>query len=401
MLKLSLEWIDRLTTVAFSITLGFTFCGLFLLPNGKTILSNLLVISILFGMLNVLLGKNINIGLIDRRILWVFISYALFILFNRLVHGDQYGVMRGLIYVVTFGVLIPRKNIIILTTLYAILIGGIGLGAISLWQQFNGIDRVDGFTNAILYSQAALSLTLLNFWIYITNNDRVKKLLSILASTSALLALYASQSRGVWLALLLITMIFFMSKLIKKPLKYLAIGSISLILISISFQNSSILQNRINDSFSDMKNAENGQFETSWGLRIVAWQSAWLGFIDNPLLGVGADGFDKLKIKQAETYQVSPLILNPYLKHAHNQYMQNLVIRGFVGGIFIILILFIPFWFSFKKNGLLSIGSLIPISFSIYSLSDVPFEHQETLYLYTLIMLFIFYYNESNMKNNI
>lgn len=152
---------ERLTTILFSTTLAFTFCGLFLLPNGKSILANLLVISIVIGFINLIIWRKWDIGLKDRRILWLFLGYAGFIFINRIIHGDQYGVMRSLVYVVLFGFLVPRKEIVIKISQYAIIIGGISMGCISLWQQYQGASRVDGFTNAILFSQASLVIALL------------------------------------------------------------------------------------------------------------------------------------------------------------------------------------------------------------------------------------------------
>ncbi|MGL5177701.1 MAG: O-antigen ligase family protein, partial [Aeromonas veronii] len=158
--------IDRLTTALFSLTLAFTFCGLFLLPNGKTILSNMLVISILAGIVNLVICKSRDVGLHDRRILWLFLGYAAFIQINRLIHGDQYGVMRSLGYVALFGLLVPRKEIVLKVSRYAIMLGGVGMGCISLWQQSQGVYRVEGFTNAILFSQARLVIALLAWGLY-------------------------------------------------------------------------------------------------------------------------------------------------------------------------------------------------------------------------------------------
>lgn len=395
-----LTWLGRLTITVFSLTLGFTFCGLFLVPNGKTILSNLLVISILFGIINLILGGRRKTGIIDRRLLWVFLGYAIFILFNRFVHGDQYGVMRSLGYVVLFGLLLPREKIIVDVSRYAALCGGLGLGGISIWQQSIGIERVEGFTNAILFSQAALSIALLNWFFYLEFKEQtITRLLSTLAMCSSLFALYASQSRGVWLALLAVLGLIFISKAIEKPSKYILVGMFSLASMAIFFQHSTVLQQRVEQAMYDVNSAEQGQFETSWGLRIIAWQSAWLGFIDHPILGVGTDGFDVLKQNQASSGMVSKLILHPSLAHAHNQYMQNLVLRGGIGFIFIIMFLVYPFSIAVRKYGITSVSALLPIAFFISGMSDVPFEHQSIIYIYTLELLFIVFFYEMKDKD--
>ncbi|MGL5488513.1 MAG: O-antigen ligase family protein [Shewanella sp.] len=381
---------DRLTTVLFSSTLACTFCGLFLLPDGKTILANMLVISILVGIVNLIIGKNWDIGLHDRRILWLFLGYAGFIFINRLIHGDQYGVMRSLVYVFLFGILVPRKEIVLRVCRYAIIVGGVGMGCISLWQQSHGIYRVEGFTNAILFSQASLVIALLAWGIH-----REKSLLgwekgcALLSVLMALYSLYASQSRGVWLAFMTIVGLIVIVKAIKKPLKYIVFLLLILGSGAVFYHQSSVLQGRVQASISDLSNAEKGLYDTSWGLRLVAWQGAWQGFLTSPILGVGTDGFDAIKKSLVASGVSSPLLLNPVLAHSHNQYMQNLIIRGAVGGVALLLFLGWPMWWAVKCWGVSSVGVLLPLSFAIGCMSDVPFEHQNTLFLYALGLLFI------------
>lgn len=397
MLPVIQVFFDRLTTVLFSATLAFTFCGLFLLPDGKTILANMLVISILVGIVNLIIGKSWDVGLHDRRILWLFLGYAAFILINRIIHGDQYGVMRSLGYVSLFGLLVPRKEIVLRVSRYAIMAGGVGMGFISLWQQFHGIYRVEGFTNAILFSQASLVIALLAWGMHkersLLSWEKGCALLSVLM---ALYSLYASQSRGVWLAFMTIVGLIVLVKAMKKPLKYIVFLLLILSGGAVFYNQSSVLQERVQASISDISNAEKGVYGTSWGLRLVAWQGAWQGFLTAPVLGVGTDGFDVTKQALVASGVSSPLLLDPALAHSHNQYMQNLIIRGAVGGVALLLFLGWPMWWAVQRWGGGSVGLFLPLSFSIDALSDVPFEHQSTLFLYTLGLLFIWLQNQDN-----
>lgn len=389
-------WFDRLTTTMFSSTLAFTFCGLFLLPSGKSILANMLVISILFGGINLLIGRQFNVGLREHRLLWVFIGYAGFILFNRFVHGDQYGVMRSLGYVVLFGLLIPRKPIVLKASCYAIIMGGLGMGSLSLWQQFQGINRVEGFTNAILFSQASLTIALLAWGINKEARLNIwKRAVTIFSLFMALYSLYASQSRGVWLAFIFIFGVVMAVKAFHKPRKYMAISLVLLFAGFLFYSHNSVLQERLQASISDLKYAENGAYGTSWGLRIVAWQGAWQGFLSSPILGVGTDGFDAMKQALVASGVSSPLLLAPQLTHSHSQYMQNLFIRGATGGLALLLFMGLPMWWAGRSWGWTSLGVLLPLSYAINGVSDVPFEHQETLFLFVLSLIFCFHFNDS------
>ncbi|OSP52747.1 polymerase [Aeromonas hydrophila] len=395
MLSRSLALLDRTTTALFALTILFSFCGLFLAPFGQSIQSNLLAVTGIFGLLNYFVGKQRDVGLKDRRILWGLLVYAAMIFVNRLIHGDQYGVMRGLFYVVVFALMMPRKPSLLVLGYLAIVLGGMGLGILSIWQYQHGIARVEGFTNAILFSQAALTLAILNWFVF--QQKQLPGWLrggSLVGLMAALFALYLSQSRGVWLAFGVILAYIICYKAYFKPWKYIAVAVVCMATTGAIYQTNQLVQVRVAEAVSDLNSAEKGLYDSSWGLRVIAWQSAWLGFLDSPVAGVGTDGFDALKISQVRNELVPASILNPVLTHAHNQYMQNLVIRGSIGFIALVIFLGLPLYLAANNISRISAGVLVPLAFAINSLSDVPFEHQGVLYLYTLSLVFIWFSHE-------
>ncbi|MBL0575247.1 O-antigen ligase family protein [Aeromonas hydrophila] len=396
MLSRSLALLDRTTTALFALTILFSFCGLFLAPFGQSIQSNLLAVTGIFGLLNYFVGKQRDVGLKDRRILWGLLVYAAMIFINRLIHGDQYGVMRGLFYVVVFALMMPRKPSLLVLGYLAIVLGGMGLGILSIWQYQHGIARVEGFTNAILFSQAALTLAILNWFVF--QQKQLPGWLrggSLFGLIAALFALYLSQSRGVWLAFGIILAYVICYKAYFKPWKYIAVAILCTATTGAIYQTNQLVQVRVAEAVSDLNSAEKGSYDSSWGLRVIAWQSAWLGFLDSPVAGVGTDGFDALKISQVRNELVPASILNPVLTHAHNQYMQNLVVRGSIGFIALVIFLGLPIYLAANNISRISAGVLVPLAFAINSLSDVPFEHQGVLYLYTLSLVFIWFAHES------
>lgn len=390
MLSRSLVLLDKVTTALFGLTIIFVFCGLFLVPDGQSMQSNLLAVTGIFGLLNYFVGKQRDVGLRDRRILWGLLVYAVMIFVNRLIHGDQYGVMRGLFYVAVFALMMPRKPVLLMLGYLAIVLGGMGLGILSIWQYQHGIVRVEGFTNAILFSQAALTLAILNW--FVCQQRQLPGWLrggSLVGLMAALFALYLSQSRGVWLAFGVILAYVICYKAYFKPWKYIAVAVLCMATTGAIYQTNQLVQVRVAEAVSDLNSAEKGSYDSSWGLRVIAWQSAWLGFLDSPVVGVGTDGFDALKQAQVANNLVSPLIFHPALAHAHNQYMQNMVIRGSIGLFALAVMLFYPIFLAIKHMGWVSAGVLTPLAFAINGLSDVPFEHQNTLYLYVISLIFI------------
>lgn len=395
MLSRSLVLLDKVTTALFGLTIIFVFCGLFLVPAGQSMQSNLLAVTGIFGLLNYFVGRQRNVGLRDRRILWGLLVYAVMIFVNRLIHGDQYGVMRGLFYVAVFALMMPRKPVLLMLGYLAIVLGGMGLGILSIWQYQHGIVRVEGFTNAILFSQAALTLAILNW--FVCQQRQLPGWLrggSLVGLMAALFALYLSQSRGVWLAFGVILAYVICYKAYFKPWKYIAVAVLCMATTGAIYQTNQLVQVRVAEAVSDLNSAEKGSYDSSWGLRVIAWQSAWLGFLDSPVAGVGADGFNALKQTQIDNHQISPLIFHPALVHSHNQYMQNLVVRGSIGFIALVIFLGLPLYLAANNLNRISAGVLVPLAFAINSLSDVPFEHQGVLYLYTLSLVFIWFAHE-------
>ncbi|WP_368205565.1 O-antigen ligase family protein [Aeromonas sp. s5] len=391
------EKVRGLTKWCYLFTIFFAFSGLFFFEHGKTLLSNFIVISTIMGGVSYFLG-NRDVGLHDRRVLWVFISYAAMIFVNRIIHGDQYGVMRALFYIVLFSLFIPREESIIKSFRVGVIVGGIGLGMISIWQSFHGLARVDGFTNAILFSQACVTIFIISFFLFLQVRGCIGlRLLAMISIVMSLCGLYLSQSRGVWLSFVFLVFFYIILKSFKKPAKYFIVISVFIFPSFYAVQNSSVITKRINSAVYDLSKAESGQYDTSWGLRLVVWKSAWLAFQDNPLFGVGTEGYDKTRRLQAERGLVSPLVLHPALTHAHSQYMQNLMIRGGVGAAFLLVFIFSPLYLVARK-GLISPIIFLCLSFAICGLSDVPFEHQNVLYLYLVSVVMLFFSEEINNR---
>lgn len=387
--------LDRITIGLFCLSVLFLFCGLFIVPSGASYLSNLIVLSSFFGIINYLVGKKRNVGLRDKRILFVFAAYAAVILVNRQIHGDSSWIMRNLLYVVVFSCFIPREKIILNIGMLSAIMGGISIGALGIWQYHNGVDRVEGYTNAILFSQAALVMFILNMCVVLSPQRLIISIFSSVAMLGSLYALYQSQSRGVWIAAIFIILMVLFFKLRHRPIRLSIIIVVFIISIISLYQYSPIVQQRVLDAASDLDKIQLNSFDTSWGLRLMAWKSAWFGFLENPLFGVGSSGLERLRLEQLKSGIVDQFYINYGMYHAHNQFMQNLLIRGIFGGVVASLIMVYPLLIARNAFGIISASALVPVGIVICSLSDVPLEHQNTLYLYTLSVVFCWFNYEN------
>lgn len=393
--------LDNITVALFSITMAFTFCGLFILPEGRSWASTLFFITVIFGVVNHFINNPKNIGIGDKLLIYVLLGYALMLSMNKIIHDDSWSIIRTLLYVSVFGLLIPRRTIILDIAKYSVFIGSILLGALTYQQVDSGVYRVDGYTNAILFSQAALALILLSFFIgFEQPSSKSIKIFAVTSICFSLYALYMSQSRGVWLALLICIIIYIASKF-KNDLKK---GSVLLFIILLGsvlfYQQSSVLQSRVKQGISDLEKAQSGMYNTSWGLRIVAWQAAWQGFLTSPIIGVGHDGFVETKQLLVTQGKVPQVLLDAKLSHSHNQFMQNLFVRGLFGFAALIILYFQHLYFGYKIRGCGSVSFILPVGFIVCSLSDVPLEHRNVIFLYVMSLFYLWISHSSSIDED-
>lgn len=384
----------RVCIALYAVTLFFTLCGLFLVPSGQHYLSKILVLSSIVGVINYFGGQGDNVGVAEKKLYLCVLIYIVVIGISRLVHDDDSWIIRNSLYVLVFFLVMPRERVLVESFKLGAFFGGITIGLLSIWQFNNGMLRAEGFTNAILFAQGALILAMLNAYFAQESSNILTRYGYFIGSMFAILAIYLSQSRGVWLALTVVVIYFIFIKAIKNPVKYLLWLLILSCLLAIFYYESDILRARIHESVSEVNMMEGNNYTSSWGLRLMAWRSAWAGFAEHPLLGVGLDGFKAIQQQQLLDGIVDSYYVNYGMYHAHNQFMQNMVVRGVLGLIAAFAILVYPMVFFWQSSNLMSVGFIVTLGVFICALTDVPIEHQNSLYIYLISLFFICFINE-------
>lgn len=371
-------------------TLSWVFVGLFTIPKGHEVLKVLVEITavlalLLFKFKFPALSKN------QKRFLLLLAAYGTVVTISYYFHGDAKRIGKSalvfcIFYYYSAQVIKPRDLLY-----YSVAIGSLAAGALATYQHYTYSFRADGFTNAILFSQAMFIFLLLNVYCLNKSYSIYKKTLSLVAITACLISIYYSQTRGVWVAVALLLPALFIYSLMgsqkynKKRYYFFSLIVVSIIAV-LAIQNSSILKNKIDAGFSDLEKAQAGNYNTSWGLRLVAWKSAAISIYERPILGIGKDNFWKDKASQVDRNLSSNAALHPALAHAHNQYLQSMLMRGFPGAIVLLALLSAPLLIEKENRKERFYGFLISGAYAIYGLSDVPFEHLNTFYLYVFSM---------------
>lgn len=396
--------LEKANEYLFAFTMFFAFAGLYASSKGHSYLSLLVVITISLGMMNFIFNKKPIHFDNKNKVAMIFLIYGVALLINKVLHGEDSSVIRISLFLAVFSFLSPITRIVRSLSMYGIIIGGVIFGVLTSSSLVNGIERVGGYTNEILFAQGCLVLVILNTYIFCDkDNPLLIRCGASIGGLCSLYGLYFSQSRGVWLSLIVVVFLCVLLNYKKimcvYNIKKLAGGFLAslilLLLVIVAVPSDNTLIKRVDAVFSDYQQMQAGNYQTSIGLRFVVWKSAWLGFIENPIFGVGKNGLNDLKKEQVTLGKVNPVLLvgdGGYgMPHAHNQYLNHLVLRGGVGLISLILLLSTPYFMSEKAK---YIALLITTAYIFSGFTDVPLDQKEPYYLFLFSLLFCVVYSD-------
>lgn len=152
--------------------------------------------------------------------------------------------------------------------------------------------------------------------LYLFDDDKRRKMLYLAGSLFCLYPLFFSYSRGAYLAAFCVLAFYGVTK--KR--------SFLVVVAALLIAWQTILPETVVQRIA-MTETQNGQLESSAEERIELWHQAWDAFENNPIFGVGFEGF------------AYTLPKNQKLTDTHNFYMRMLSEEGVVGLFFFVLLL--------------------------------------------------------------
>ena len=153
-------------------------------------------------------------------------------------------------------------------------------------------------------------------------------------------------SRSSWVAIPVLFLLWMTSvRKMSSPLRILLAFALLSALILVAYEFSGVFHDRIDQAVADYTQYfTGGNRDTSGGLRLSLWRSAWYLFLENPLRGYGDANFPPLSGIPAIAPFNTPL-LEHYLARtgAHNEFLQNMLRSGLFGLVSSLLMFIIPF----------------------------------------------------------
>ncbi|MDD2610938.1 MAG: O-antigen ligase family protein [Giesbergeria sp.] len=287
-------------------------------------------------------------------------------------------------------------------------LGCIGMGALAVWQTTGqGLERATGFTNAIQWGNLALLLACMAgvcvavFWRLRAWTWRLLMCAAVVAGIAASLL---SQSRGGWLALLLVFPVLLLQVRQIRPqwfgrLLLLSLALVAVVVAVLAFTPS--FNERIALAVTEIQSylsTRNGN--TSIGNRLDQYRLVAQMIPEKPWLGWGAHGFVQEMEQRVARGEFAPMLV--HYPQIHNDFLDVWVKVGLWGVALqavlfaYVLSLFWPSqqrlqrwpedsWHWHEALALRAMGSLVPVCYLVFGMSQPFFNHNSG------IMFFVFY----------
>ncbi|MFK5854535.1 MAG: O-antigen ligase family protein [Bacteroidota bacterium] len=262
--------------------------------------------------------------------------------------------------------------------------------------------RAKGVTNAIIYGDIALLLGVMCLagigWFRAKANWQM--ILPVIAAVMGVLASALSQSRGGWVALpvLLLVFIWYSRFYVTKSTQFLSVAAIMGVIIVIYLVPQTRVELKLDETITNIQMYINSDVnskyrETSIGVRLEAWKAAWFVFLDNPLIGVGWGNLQENAKVYVDNGEINKSAI--IYSHPHNQFLSVMASGGIIATIAIFFLFYIPFKVfytackskesSSDQRRIALAGILFIVGFVIFNLSESFLERSRT------VSFFIFY----------
>jgi O-antigen polymerase (rfal protein) len=396
-----------------SIFLFFTLLLMF--PKGYNYGSTaLLVLSILF--LCYLLYKRVSFLAIvkqNKAIFAVTTFYFLVSLFFIFFHGDKINLidnpLRAFLFLSVI-IFVVYSSVKFDVLLYSIPLGAFISGVIALYQYYIlNLESAFYYQMKIQSGDMAMSLGLFSFVIALHLLDANKSKLAMLVIVSGIFGILASLlsfSRGGWVGvpILLLILIFLYRHLLSKKLLLGGITFLCIISVVLTVNNKFV--NRLSEAQYELKLYLSGDDKvSSIGERLDMWKIGSKAFLEHPISGWSLKELDYYKKDLSDKNIVTKASIS--FSHLHNQFIDELVKKGIVGGVAILGVFFLPLYIFYtkqknKKNNkrikfITTLGIVHILSTMSYCITQAFISHNSgnIFYFFVLFLFYAFMVNES------
>lgn len=180
------------------------------------------------------------------------------------------------------------------------------------------------------------------------------RILKIMGFLAGVYTSIGSGSRGGWAALPVFLLIFFYFRFGKISFKTLMAVPIMLIMAGfVAYTFSQEVHDRVNNSINDLSELHRGNPDTSTGIRLQLYQAAVEIISENPIFGVGPEGFSREMDVMLKTGKLTPMAAELGKGEVHSEMLSKAAGLGIFGLIAMLSIYLVPlrmFYHAMRSN---------------------------------------------------
>ena len=280
---------------------------------------------------------------------------------------------------------------------------GVLLSAVKIYELTKGGNTrySTDFLPIITFAELILLMAVFTAFSISWDKSRAKLLagLKLLILGVGMYAAYLSQSRGVWATIPVFAIIACISVKSVSTKHKIGVAVLFAVCLGALFCHSDILKERVDVAESDIHQYLTGsKLDTSLGTRFQLWHGSWILFKENPLVGVGMEGFRDAIEELAERDIITAG--SAAYAHSHNEILFMMVRLGVFGLAAILAVYFVPAFYFFREmrhpdheiRAAASMGAAVSLGFFTLGLVDVVFLWWESYPYYAIsIALFLAY----------
>ena len=253
------------------------------------------------------------------------------------------------------------------------------------------------FVNPIHFGDLALIMGFLSLF-SINWAGRDPLYIVILKSLGLLAGLFVSvqsESRGGWIAIPVVLLTWLIIQNKERGLLRLLMTMVPPLLFGItSYFLINIIHQRVDEVYSDIVAAWHGNLDTSIGIRLQLWETALYLFRENPIFGVGPNGYAPLMSTLTQSGLITEMAAYNGRGEVHNFIFASMARLGIFGLLSALAIFFVPFVIFIKatKSDLATqrkaamMGICLVLGFFIFGLSVETFNLKMVAAFYSLTL---------------
>lgn len=258
----------------------------------------------------------------------------------------------------------------------------------------------------IHFGDSMLVLGVLSLWSinWFGRDGRALLLLKIVSFIAGVATSLLSGSRGGWLAIPLFILIYAHFRMRSFSLRAWSVSVIAVVMaVSLAYWGSNTFHDRVREFAHDVVTFDEGNRDTSTGIRWQLYRASIDVFLRNPIAGVGPEGFAAEMKPMAEAGKLTPEAAFYGEGEVHNDILSKTAGMGILGLLSILAIYLVPlrmFWkatesanMQVKRAGVLGINFVVAILVFGLTVEFLNLTLAAAFYAFTVAVLLAFCHN--------